>query len=572
MVNTGPSKGCNTCRQRRVKCDQRKPACFNCTRLAIDCTGYDKKKRAIKFKDQNANNSTRRSLSRVVSHQCRAGHEGMTGVEESTSCLRPLAQPMVLYAICFFFNNFVTLGRNLESTRGFIENILPIYTRARQTSPIALAVSAVSISVFSKWRKDRETSDTAAEYLNAALSGLQKSLNDPCESECDENLMTTIILQLHETLHAVTETRAAIPVHQNGAISLVRSRGIQNFRVDTAKYLVLYIRSAEVCCAIREGRYVNEELAGLGRRDNMPSNPTLELDKLGVLVANAQAHFIELGQCSPCERQLRSWLHRTANLYQKSLNLERELLHWSQALPEHWLPLKVNLTNQIPMYSNTCEIYPTIHIASIWNTWRCYRLIVSKIILEYGHMQNSFPNSESGRRLVNTDTSELSGQVQAIVDSICYSVPFHLGNRFGECTIVDMFDTRLEFPAYHALNRGEMSTQGMFRNHTFMPRNEHIRHAIAQGPWHIASQLSQLVILLSGESGRLLTSALRPGQLAWIHGQLLRASALLGLSREQICISEVAPLDMYSVSFHEMSTQAGFLASSLRKAFRFTGI
>lgn len=33
--------GCLTCRKRRIKCDERKPSCFNCERLKKVCLGYE---------------------------------------------------------------------------------------------------------------------------------------------------------------------------------------------------------------------------------------------------------------------------------------------------------------------------------------------------------------------------------------------------------------------------------------------------------------------------------------------------------------------------------------------------
>ncbi|KIW47854.1 uncharacterized protein PV06_00511 [Exophiala oligosperma] len=40
MVYHGPSGGCKACRTRRVKCDQNKPSCNNCTRRHQTCPGY----------------------------------------------------------------------------------------------------------------------------------------------------------------------------------------------------------------------------------------------------------------------------------------------------------------------------------------------------------------------------------------------------------------------------------------------------------------------------------------------------------------------------------------------------
>lgn len=39
--------GCLTCRHRRIKCDERKPFCFNCEKSKKTCTGFDHVKKAL---------------------------------------------------------------------------------------------------------------------------------------------------------------------------------------------------------------------------------------------------------------------------------------------------------------------------------------------------------------------------------------------------------------------------------------------------------------------------------------------------------------------------------------------
>jgi hypothetical protein len=560
MVNVGPSKGCNTCRQRKVKCDLTRPTCCRCSRLGIECAGYTRRKHAIRFKDQTENISKR--------YQRFGSPTGLVsggGDVSKTPCLGQPGEQVEWLALCFFLNNFVTLGRDPGSTRGFFENIWPIYTRASQMSPISLALSTVSTSMFSVWHNDDRTRRLAAKYLSATLSGLQDSLNDPSGNRSDENLMASMLLQFHENFLAVQESRSALPVHQNGALSLVRYRGSLDSKTNTAKYLPLYVRSVEVSCAIREGRYAMAELAFWDGVENKVSNPSLELDKLGVRVANAQAHSIQLDQGSPCE-SLRTHLLRSTTLYQKALNLERELIAWSQALPKHWRPRKIRPANkEIQTYMGTCEIYSSVHRASIWNTWRCYRLIVIKIILAYSHTQNQLAQMESGGYLHSIENSDFLCEVQAIVDSICNSVPFHMGNRVGQSNIVDMSNTNLAFPGYHELD--SESPEYCIS----MPRDEHIRHVLAQGAWHICGHLSLLVGLLSGESGRLLASALRPRQVTWIQRQLFRAAITLGRPRNTIEILDVSTPDIDGTSGHETSTEVELLAKSLSEAFKYTG-
>lgn len=38
----GRSKGCNTCRRRRVKCDEAKPQCYRCVKAGFECLGYER--------------------------------------------------------------------------------------------------------------------------------------------------------------------------------------------------------------------------------------------------------------------------------------------------------------------------------------------------------------------------------------------------------------------------------------------------------------------------------------------------------------------------------------------------
>lgn len=50
MVNTGrPSGACGVCRERRIKCDEAKPACLKCIRSGRVCSGYSQ---GLRLRDQ----------------------------------------------------------------------------------------------------------------------------------------------------------------------------------------------------------------------------------------------------------------------------------------------------------------------------------------------------------------------------------------------------------------------------------------------------------------------------------------------------------------------------------------
>src|ERR1700760_10880 len=52
MVGTPRSKGCSTCRKRKIKCDKRQPHCHNCQVSGWKCDGYERKWKFIQEETQ----------------------------------------------------------------------------------------------------------------------------------------------------------------------------------------------------------------------------------------------------------------------------------------------------------------------------------------------------------------------------------------------------------------------------------------------------------------------------------------------------------------------------------------
>lgn len=58
-------KGCITCKKRRVKCDEAKPACFNCVRMKLDCGYVDDSEASVAKKKSKTEPETSSSLSQT---------------------------------------------------------------------------------------------------------------------------------------------------------------------------------------------------------------------------------------------------------------------------------------------------------------------------------------------------------------------------------------------------------------------------------------------------------------------------------------------------------------------------
>jgi hypothetical protein len=541
MVNRGRSKGCHTCKRRRVKCDETIPTCRRCARVNVECEGYELRKTVKVIFKYHTPTSTRHSQldrkqqPRLTVRDLRQYHvvEGFRGLPVDEESL----------AFGFFLNCFVSSGQDFNLTRGFFDNIIPALSTAHVESPVFLAFSAVATQMYSQWRHGTlKPSGLPKVRLIQALERLQGALHDPVESKTQSTLMATLLLQFQDNVTSVQRLQIASRTHQNGALALARHQGRAGFDTPDSKYILYRLINVEVSSAIREGRPVPADLCNWCNSNDVPRSPSLDLDKIGIHVAHMQRAFsLTWSYHSGCKTISCPHLGIFSKVCVQATAAEKDLITWASGVPTPWTPFKFNLgrlqKNPLPIqtYLGACDVYPSIQIASIWNSWRFYRLVALTMLLACVEtfelaslLGSSFLTAQ------NIDRSSIRVDIQAIVDSICASVPFHLGNRVRRCSLEDFTDTALDFPAYHCFLHDELGLPDRMKRTLVMSRDEHTRHVIAQGAWHIINPIIRILSLCSGPAGASLASAIREGQLSWIQAQLRRCLTILGLDRDRL--------------------------------------
>ncbi|PWY81584.1 hypothetical protein BO94DRAFT_146319 [Aspergillus sclerotioniger CBS 115572] len=492
MVNHGRSTGCVTCRERRVKCDEARPKCQACQRLRLDCGGY---KTNLKFKDQNHKFRTQSVMVRGATQQDRA------------YSLHPLSEPDT--AVPFYLHHYARMGRDMSSARGFYEVLIPIYCSQRQDSALSLAVSAVASQVLSIWRHDN--SPLPQKAYAQAVQCLRRTIQDRREWGNAATILAVLSLQLFESIIAIYGLRPSTQVHHNGAVSFLPFIGTGDKNESPSAYVRQFILHIEICSAIRQGR----RLSSIGDDSlfTILDNPSAALDAIGVYVARLQARYLNLGlqsgRATLASESLSEYIAETRDV-------DQQLLTWAQCVPDHWRAVRLadgwNIDSSIPAYQSTCEIYPSSQIATIWNLWRLHRLLIVKIklgLLECDGMSKP------------EELAELQDILQVLVDGVCYSVPFYLGNLSKPLSIADFADPTVVLPSSYLPSRNG----NWNKDHHPLVVDEHRRHIIAQGPWHIMSPLSRLLTLCFEEHGP--RTFLRAGQYEWIRDQFLRVTTLL---------------------------------------------
>lgn len=519
MVNHGRSGACLTCKQRRVKCDEARPECQPCKRLKFRCGGYNSKSAKVRFKDEAHKFCTK------------IGPENASRDKQQMPSLRTLAEPDT--SVPFFLQHYAIMGRNMESARGFFELLAPVYSSQRQNSALALAVSAVASEIMSLWRHENSF-QAPQEAYSQALKCLRSTIQDRNEWGKPATVLAVLSLQFFENVADIYGLRPASLIHHDGAVSLLPFADSEDTNVLTNTFIRNFIFHTEISSAMRQQKPLHSIVRSLTRSKSLtirPDNPSSALDAIGASVAELQASYLQL---KTQDDTMLSVQHGPRDWRAEAKFIDEKLLAWARSLPRHWQPQKLtsgqDIDASIHTYQSVCEVYPSCQIGTIWNLWRVQPLVLVKIIL--GSMRTlfssvSFELTEDEKKSRNGDFVKYQHTLQELVDSVCHSVPFYLGNQAGSLSIADFTNPAILLPSYYAQAWGVEGSLNEHNHNTRAPGEEHRSNIIAQGPWHVMSPLSRLLTFFSEDHGYLMATFLGPGQYEWIREQFLRVITLL---------------------------------------------
>ncbi|KAK3294207.1 uncharacterized protein B0H64DRAFT_361522 [Chaetomium fimeti] len=513
MVNHGPSKGCSTCRKRRVKCDGDRPSCRECLRLRRVCGGYELEKKTggirIRFKHQGT------GARQVLSPTSRSRSPRMSTTPEWT---RQAVIPATITpsdessAVCFFLTSIASLGRSLHSTQGFLEPLFPVVAKEHPDSVLSTVLTAVATKLWSMWKTPTNSYRTPHPPFTRALSRLRAALNDPLERSKDSTVLGAILMHFYESLAARSTHRRTVRAHQDGARALLEHGAGTVPDSDCRAYLRGYLRHCDVSTFMEvqpDDTWDLHVWFNAGWDDSMPATPSAVLDLIGLSIADLQTRLSTL-MCGLAKNNLDGLA--LATWWQDASSVDAQLLDWVQLVPASWQPYAKPEEDTFA-YLGFCDIYPTVQIATIWNVWRVCRLMVLR--MELCLLAKAPP--EALQQTISIATKECSfpdpNRGRELVDSICRSMPFYLGNRQNHGGMHDLAARRSESPA--------TTTKTWTK-----PLLDYKRHILVQGPSHALLHLNSLIKVLSKEGGELICRGLRGDQVVWIREQFLRVCEL----------------------------------------------
>ncbi|PSN70319.1 hypothetical protein BS50DRAFT_310277 [Corynespora cassiicola Philippines] len=233
------SKGCVTCRRRKVKCDESKPLCTRCQKAGIECDGY----------------ITNTNHNRIVIYRPAAGDQerdtkvqipepiGLSGFKENiwlsytATTLLYTTGPLSKSANSFIF----ALGTLSPTSVAYSAACCFSAQYFAQTHHLAPAPSSPSSST-----------TTATQYYCRALSALNTALNDPSQWSDPYNVIATFLLGLYEL---VSDAQGLGWIqHAGGVGKLIEMRGPEAHSAEPALTYLMLSRLPIILTALAEGR------------------------------------------------------------------------------------------------------------------------------------------------------------------------------------------------------------------------------------------------------------------------------------------------------------------------------
>lgn len=406
---------------------------------------------------------------------------------------RVLPQDYEDYARNFFFTSYILLPKESNIQRGFLDCLYPVWTQTSPMSPLRPAVNAVALCLLEAWSRLNPNSlqSLARPYYVRGIAAVRRHMQSTEEFD-DDVLMATLMLDMYDGVTSFCGSKPPESSHLTGTRALIENRRRPAFNSETSQRILLGARSLVIGRALSKREPVSRDVFNWTTcTRNIPKSPEFELEEIDFEVANLQASTSGL-VVDPAKKDLFD-----LEILSKANELNQRLVAWTAIIPDDWIPTCIWDPESIPqsvrdagLYQAHCTVHKSIFIADILNGHCCSRIKVQLVILAcLEHMNNPF---------FDTTREKTRNDMQDLADTICASVPYHLGDRVN---VLRIDDKTVQYPRI-----GSDATP-----------TEHYDTAAAYTGFFLTRRLSELL-----QPGL----PLRAGQREWILDQMQRIKSV----------------------------------------------
>ncbi|KAL2793741.1 hypothetical protein BJX66DRAFT_305340 [Aspergillus keveii] len=459
MVYCGrPSKGCLSCRTRKIRCDQTRPACSECVKCGWVCPGYrdtlslmfrDESQRVIqkattaaqrnKLKkamrpetsaSQSPPSSSESSGESSISLQASLTNTTNRQVEEVTGqlqpqMLQPSHQPTENEAISWFLRYNAWPGALFMI--GFDQDLLDQPNMPLSEQACRSSIVSVGMALLGRLHQSAQINQRAVLEYGHALGLLMRALADESESRTDAALSAVLLLAIFEvTTSRTLDSMEKWTSHMRGASLLLEMRNHQHLQRSEGLMLFVQLRFHIITGCLQRGLHVPTSV--------------LECNRIAMwLKPQTEAHCDSIiniiGQLSNLRADIIAGVLTDAEeILPVAVALNGELLAWAADVPPEFTYTVVedpppNVLDGVAYgckpYNNRYHIYHDLWVSHAWNHYRCARILTSEIIITC--LRRLTPNRQVPGKILQRQIAMLYRTSKDLATDICGSAPYHLG-------------------------------------------------------------------------------------------------------------------------------------------------
>ncbi|OTA89168.1 hypothetical protein M434DRAFT_112924 [Hypoxylon sp. CO27-5] len=436
-----PSRGCITCKQRRIKCDSVHPTCGRCQKASRGCIWDQNEESGLLFKSENAfaQGKPRRPWKPRERdlEPAEVAAISLTSdlVLDSPTLLSP---PTEDEAFRFWLENYVFSDDEIpEFAREYSHYVVAYRDKARPDSSLRLAVSAVSHAVHGHARKADELIQDAEMLFSQSIIKMRREFHELTQNNIDELLITTMLMALYENImygderhHIRNQGSSSDPdiigsrfwekvCHHEGAAGLLKLRQEHGWTPNLVLERAARRQLIRTCIlrGIPEAPWL-EDGAQFGEK-----GPMLELDSIMIHVASLR------------QRSLYLFLPKSARFSSQPLpgqiaaeaqDLDAALESWARDLPEDWrFSTRLDSTANSP-FDELIHTYPSHGHGAIWNRYRAVHIIVNSI-----RRRALSVMAQCSSQVISTQAEQdiCQEKIASLATDLCRSIPFFIASH-----------------------------------------------------------------------------------------------------------------------------------------------
>lgn len=409
MVYTGkPSAGCATCRQRKIRCDETRPTCNQCTKSKRVCGGYPDPDDLI-FQHQTS------SIIRKVRRAEAAARKRSSASPKSESdapqeLIRNPPESVEIAAVSFYLQSMLIdpaiAGRGL----GHLELLPKLYLKASSDSALAKTTVAVCLAVFSNFGP--ETSEIMRQALIAygqAVVAIHEAMKDPVARTKNEVLMAVSAMPALESLLAWRKAPSMqLALHVMGNANLLKMRGSQVLDDPVASRIFMVVRHFMQQGSNMRGVPLDPFFAqSISETVKLPDSTETRLSPITRGLSDLRRRTLQALQHP---EDLGTLIVRLSELQW----MDEALINWTDSVPAsyHYESSDSPIDLDDLDFNLQEHHYPDNHTHNVWNSYRCARIFAN--VLAYRCLVALGQEIETMPHLQN---------LQIMADEICSSVP-----------------------------------------------------------------------------------------------------------------------------------------------------